>query len=346
MPVFPLKLHKTYLEQGFFNITVAFDKYVRQTEGPINLVLSLDGREQSVAGKVNRSANQNGTARIMGGKNLRELFLTHFDVGTKLDVDLGSQDEIRISKVGDMLSDSRDVVSRATPAIVLPGRPADLTSPKRRRIEGRIASLIEGFEGYVAAYDADVPFRRDGQYELHRATIERRRMFPTVGATLADDEFVRLLHDTLQSWGIGRRASVLLPIERFSDALRTHRDAIAQLDWLALEGLTDNVSVVGDQVWRCIEEIRIVENVARIVPGTKLLHHLLPDLVPPMDRMWTGRFFEWGPFDLQNRQSFLAAWRDLAHIARTCQPSRLVGPGWRTSATKVLDNAIVAFGAR
>jgi hypothetical protein len=27
-----------------------------------------------------------------------------------------------------------------------------------------------------------------------------------------------------------------------------------------------------------------------VVGGTKTLHHLLPDLVPPMDRRWTGAF--------------------------------------------------------
>jgi len=34
----------------------------------------------------------------MGGVKLRKLFLNHFDVGTKLDVDLGSVDEIRIKR--------------------------------------------------------------------------------------------------------------------------------------------------------------------------------------------------------------------------------------------------------
>ncbi|MFN2546088.1 MAG: hypothetical protein ABR567_01515 [Myxococcales bacterium] len=98
MPTFPLTLHKTYLEQGFFNVTVDFDKYVRQSEGPVALVLLFDGREQRVDAKVNRSANQNGTARIMGGTRLRDWFLDHFDVGAKIAVDLSSQREIRLKQ--------------------------------------------------------------------------------------------------------------------------------------------------------------------------------------------------------------------------------------------------------
>src|ERR1700730_13122234 len=98
MPIFPLTLHKTYLEQGFFNVTVDFDNYVRQTEGTVDLLLLSGGKDQSVAAKVNRSANRNGTARMMGGTKLRDWFLSQFDVGARLDVDLGSAGQIRIQK--------------------------------------------------------------------------------------------------------------------------------------------------------------------------------------------------------------------------------------------------------
>ena len=50
---------------------------------------------------------------------------------------------------------------------------------------------------------------------------------------------------------------------------------------------------VGDAVYRLIAALEVVTNKARIVAGIKTLHHLLPDLVPPMDRQWTGLFFGW-----------------------------------------------------
>jgi hypothetical protein len=69
---------------------------VRPTEGPVDLVLVSAGREHRVEAKVNRSANGNGTSRIMGGARLREWFLSNTDVGAKLDVDLSSAAEIRV----------------------------------------------------------------------------------------------------------------------------------------------------------------------------------------------------------------------------------------------------------
>ena len=62
-----------------------------------------------------------------------------------------------------------------------------------------------------------------------------------------------------------------------------------------------------------------------------------------MDRAWTGAFFGWSILDLQNSQSVILAeaFAAFAEIARATRPSRLAGSGWRTSATKVLDNALI-----
>ncbi len=96
MPVFPLVLQKTYYEQGFFNVTVDFDQYVRQSDGSISLVIGEAG--QRIQGKINRRANMNGTARIMGGRELRDWFKSNFSVLDRVDVDLGSSDAIHLSK--------------------------------------------------------------------------------------------------------------------------------------------------------------------------------------------------------------------------------------------------------
>jgi hypothetical protein len=91
-----------------------------------------------------------------------------------------------------------------------------------------------------------------------------------------------------------------------------------------------------------------VENKARIVAGTKTLHHLLPELVVPMDRAWTGLFFqlhapEWQDLDNQ-RRTFRRVYSQFADLARRVQPQQYVtGARWRTSRTKILDNALIGF---
>jgi hypothetical protein len=64
-----------------------------------------------------------------------------------------------------------------------------------------------------------------------------------------------------------------------------------------------------------------------------------------MDREWTGRFFEWSLNDFQNRQRqiFEEGYRAFHDIALQVRPSQHIGEGWRTSATKLLDNALIGY---
>jgi uncharacterized protein (DUF433 family) len=96
MPIFELTLRKAYYEQGFFNVPRNFDSYIRAEEGPITLIME-DG-EQAIEGQVNRRANRNGTARIIGRSKLRDWFQSNFRLMDKVDVDLSSFEVIRLSK--------------------------------------------------------------------------------------------------------------------------------------------------------------------------------------------------------------------------------------------------------
>ena len=75
MATFKLTLHKAYYTQGVFNVPVDYDQYVRPGEGLMYLM--LDGG-QTIQGHVNRTANWNGTSRIMGRSALRDWFQGNF----------------------------------------------------------------------------------------------------------------------------------------------------------------------------------------------------------------------------------------------------------------------------
>jgi hypothetical protein len=212
-------------------------------------------------------------------------------------------------------------------------------------VAARLAGLIETFTECVAAYDRLVPFLRSGQYQMHRATIDRRNHRATVGAALEDDEFLGLLYQTLRRWGIGIRGSRLVPLAEFRSLLRAQACAIAGLEGVRIDDPTLDVPAAADAVWEVIKTLNIVSNISVIVPGTKTMHHLLPDLVPPMDRAWTGAFFLWSATAPQHAQAatFKRTFASFARIARDVGPNQYVGTGWRTSRTKVLDNALIDY---
>ena len=91
--VFPLRLEKTYYNQGFFNIKRDFDYQVRGDEGPVTLQLRGGGR---IKGYVNRRAQKNGTARVMGYIALRESFQQNYAVGDIVPITFSSPARLAI----------------------------------------------------------------------------------------------------------------------------------------------------------------------------------------------------------------------------------------------------------
>lgn len=215
---------------------------------------------------------------------------------------------------------------------------------ERRR---RVAALIEGFAQLLDHYDREVPFDRPDQYEYHRRTIDLRRQSGSVHAALADERFLRSLHATLRAWGIGSRGSRLLELEAFTRELLQWSMSLERLDGLLIDAPDLDVEVVGRRLWALISGIAVVENQTRLVALSKTLHHLLPDLVPPIDRRYTQQFFLFAQeFQSRQQEVFSTIWGQFVAIARAVDPHKYVGVGWRTSRSKVIDNAIVAFVLR
>lgn len=221
-------------------------------------------------------------------------------------------------------------------------------SPSRRgELGARVADLIEHFGAYVDRYDHEFPFTRAAQQQLHRQTIERRRALGSVEAAIGDNAFVALLRATLKAWGIGTRGSRQVSEDAFVEGLHHWEPELCELESLAIERLGPDAPDVSERVYRLVAQLPVVENKAKVVAGTKALHHLLPDLVPPMDRAWTGEFFGWQKttdFQYAQERIFTEGFVTLAAVASATQPSTYVGgSGWRTSQSKILDNAVIGW---
>ena len=89
--VFLLRLEKTYYNQGFFNIKRDFDHLVRRDAGPVTLVL---GDSATINGVVDRSANGNGTARVMGRAPLRAWFQQNYYMGDTIPIRFAASDRL------------------------------------------------------------------------------------------------------------------------------------------------------------------------------------------------------------------------------------------------------------
>ena len=92
-----LTLHETYFRLGFFNLGVDVSTFVSQTHGAS--VELLCGEDMRMRAKVNRTANTNGTPRIMGGVKLRDWFQTCCTRMGELRVDVLAPDVLQLTRL-------------------------------------------------------------------------------------------------------------------------------------------------------------------------------------------------------------------------------------------------------
>ena len=211
-----------------------------------------------------------------------------------------------------------------------PEEPRRWRSPRQRAAE-RIQQLTAEFAEYVAVFEASQAFPGPSLY-FHLRAIERRRAHQTIGTLLEDRLFLEYVYAVLPAWGMhrmGPQAAKVGDFAHITTALREKAPELQQLWPLHITTLGEQAARdVAAIAWDVIAHVKVSTSRTQIVAGSKFLHHLLPDLIPPIDRQYTFNFFT-GQKMVPN---------DQAAIAR--------GGFMDTGEAKVIDNAIMGFMQR
>jgi hypothetical protein len=213
--------------------------------------------------------------------------------------------------------------------------------------------LVAHFERYLAHFEADPPFRRSGQLRSHVRTIGLRRKLGSASAALGNDAFLDNLAETLKAWGVGSHDAMLVDAVEFRRQMRKQTKEIVAIEGT---GIHNADTTVGERLWRIVRSLDIVvgrrtskPTQSKIVGGSKALHHVLPELMPPIDRTYTAPFLKrTQPQHFQNpvqeAETFRIAFESFCAIAKKADPAQYVGRhNWDTSSTKIIDNAIVGL---
>jgi len=216
-------------------------------------------------------------------------------------------------------------------------------------MDQRVQELCSGFAIHLARFGESDVFSGPSWY-FHRKTLDLRARHASLRTLLDDDQYFDALYATLTAWGLHRMGPGSTKLRELAEIRDSVRESVEQLERLT----TWNIATVGeerhagivDTLWAVIARLRVSVAKARIVANSKLLHHILPDLVPPIDREYTFRFFyERTMLSIDEERAFREMF---ARVLRIGQSSRLTieataKSGWNTCPTKVVDNAIVGF---
>lgn len=224
---------------------------------------------------------------------------------------------------------------------------------RRRRPSGRssnIQDLVSDFSGCVAFFEERQAFPGPSLY-FHERAIERRRRHTTVGSLLDDERFLEYVYAVLPAWGMHRMGTQKAKVGEFAQIvaeLRRTKKTLEELWPLRITTLpADKAHETAEAIWGVMTNIKVSTSNTQIVAGSKFLHHLLPDLVPPIDRQYTFSFFTGQKAVPDDRLALLTWFPQLAEIGTRCRTpiQEAIGRGgfMATGQAKVIDNAIIGF---
>jgi hypothetical protein len=214
----------------------------------------------------------------------------------------------------------------------------------------RVADLSKSFSACLDHFERMPLFTGPSVY-FHQKVINRRLAAGSVLNVIQDEVFFDSLYATLTAWGLHRMGSgktKVREMEEIKSSIRAHARSLALLERFEITSMSsDDARMVSKALWSIVADLRISVAEARIVSNSKTLHHLLPSLMPPIDREYTFNFF----FDRTNLSidESIAFSEMYAHLHRLASDNvdeirmRTLRGGWHTSESKVIDNAIVGY---
>jgi hypothetical protein len=214
----------------------------------------------------------------------------------------------------------------------------------------------EAFMRFVDFFNENENFTGPSTY-FHRKVINLIRASDLI-RLLEDEHFIEYVYATLSSWGMhrmGTGGSKMRDFRDFMDSIASSRRLFLELEKSKLNTLVDeDRKRVFDLLSNLFTNLKVMESESNLVGNSKVIHHLLPDLVPPIDRQYTLRFFygnltsKYTPvFDKEEETDIFIEIMDYYHII--CKKLKLTNNDYdktkpmNTSIPKVIDNAIIGF---
>ena len=217
------------------------------------------------------------------------------------------------------------------------------------RMDARLAELSANLNHFVSVFEMSEKFSGPSLY-FHHKTLNCLQSHHSAAQAIASEDIFDWLYATLASWGMhrmGKGNTKLRDLRVIKESIRSQKPAIAALEGISLVELpTSMLGQVCRDLWSLLSKLTISIADAQIVANSKVLHHLLPRLLPPIDRTYTFNFFyNRNMLSVPEETAFAEMYTRFHRLAVANKQAiaALVGKGWNTSETKVIDNAIVGF---
>jgi hypothetical protein len=179
-----------------------------------------------------------------------------------------------------------------------------------------------------------------GQY-LYKLVIDFK------DRTIHLDKFIELTYTTLIAWNMNQRGAKLIKYDIYKQSLQTHNETIESLKAFRIETLSDtDVLNLKEKIKYLFDNLELVEEgKPKLVTFSKTLHYFLPNLLMPVDRRYTLKFFYNKTDTPKDRSTHFEIYWDIfkqfRELATTYDFNKHVADSWNRNVPKLIDNIII-----
>lgn len=204
----------------------------------------------------------------------------------------------------------------------------------------KVRAIIE-FAESLKVYEGPVAFDGPALY-FHLAAMEDREVRARCECVYA----------MLVSWGMHRMGKGGAKMGNFDDFYRS-----VEMVWPEIEVLrSKRVGTMQDADWKTLREVflrlEVMKSESKLVGHSKVLAHLLPEIVGPIDRAYTLDYLFGSSYDITTPELgadlFIIITRDFYHVVASDEGFYEMAKGWvdseadpwDSSVLKVVDNLV------
>jgi hypothetical protein len=214
----------------------------------------------------------------------------------------------------------------------------------------KVSDILQNMEGYHAAFYAGITAFRGPSLFFHRQSLE----------TQSRPDFIRHLeyvYATLASWGMHRMGpggSKMQDFATFKNSVEPLRDKIGEAQQIDYREVTSQNLDTLEEIFK---GINIMVSGTSIVGNSKVMAHMVPNIVPPIDRQYTLKYlrgntsikndlnYEWSLLKEIISEFFIPVASDVRFIAQAnVWIANQTDYPWDTSILKVIDNLVIGTG--
>lgn len=212
------------------------------------------------------------------------------------------------------------------------------------RIKIRSLATLHLTDTQVSKYLQQVKLRYrhgDASWYLYREMVKERWDY-------SSDDQIERLYAVLSSWGMNSRGAKLAPFEKLATSIKKNQKTLDALSRHRIERVDSFESPSLFSLLRFLfDSLAIVQTgKPKFVGFSKAMHFLLPDLVAPMDRQYTLRFFRGNPAALPKQgerqfELFVKIMEDYRTFIGEHKLEKYLDDRWNLSLPKICDNIII-----